>query len=165
MWRRRDESGLDQSGLDQSGLDESGLVGAEVLPFVALVFIVGTLVFAQAWAALDAKLAATAGAREAARSFVEHPGPGTSDAVDAAVAAGSGAISGYGIDGARGIDAVGRPRLRRCEQVTFEARQEVPRLAFGQMRRSPMIVRARASEMVDPFRHGLGGRAPCPMPS
>ena len=145
--------------------DESGLVGAEVLPFVVLVFVVGTLVFAQAWAALDAKLAAIAGAREAVRAFVEHPGRDAAAARGAAVAAGTGAISGYGINGTRDIALIGENRLVRCGRVTFEASQEVPQFALGQLRRPPMIVRARASEIVDPYRHGLGGQAPCPMPS
>ena len=145
--------------------NESGFVGAEVLPFVVLVFVVGTLVFAQAWAALDAKLAAASGAREAVRTFVEHPGRGSADAADAAVAAGTRAISGYSVNSDRAIAAVGTPRLRRCERVTFEASLEVPRLALTHARRSPTVVRARASEIVDPFRHGLGGRAPCRFPS
>ena len=145
--------------------NESGLVGAEVLPFVVLVFVVGTLVFAQAWAGLDAKVAAASGAREAVRAFVEHPGRGSADATGAAVAAGTRAIDGYSINGDRAVAAVGAARLRRCERVTFEASLEVPRLALPQVRRSPAVVRARASEIVDPFRHGLGGRAPCRMPS
>ena len=145
--------------------DESGLVGAEVLPFVVLVFVAGTLVFAQAWAALDAKMATIAGAREAVRAFVEHPGRSASNAAAAAVAAGSGAISGYGINGAHAIAPVGRARLGRCARATFVASQEVPRLALGRLRRPPMIVHARASEIVDPFRHGLSGRAPCRLPS
>ena len=145
--------------------NESGLVGAEVLPFVVLVFVVGTLVFAQAWAALDAKLAAASGAREAVRTFVEHPGRGSADATGAAVVAGTRAISGYPINGDGTIAAVGTPRLRRCERVTFEASLEVTRLALPNVRRSPTVVRARASEIVDPFRHGLDGRAPCRLPS
>lgn len=144
--------------------NESGLVGAEVLPFVVLVFVVGTLVFAQAWAALDAKLAAASGAREATRSYVEHPGRASADATSAAVSAGTRAISGYSFAGEGAIAALGAPRLRRCERVTFEASVEVPRLALPQVRRSPVVVRARASEIVDPFRHGLGGRAPCQLP-
>ena len=52
--------------------DESGLVGAEVLPFVVLVFIVGTLVFTQAWAALDAKLAAAAAMTLVGLALYEH---------------------------------------------------------------------------------------------
>ena len=145
--------------------NESGLVGAEVLPFVVLVFVVGTLVFAQAWAALDAKLAAVSGAREAVRTFVEHPGRRSADAAGAAVAAGTQAISGYSMDGDGAIAVVGTTRLRRCERVTFEASVEAPRLALPHIRRSPTVARARASEIVDPFRHGLGGRAPCRLPS
>lgn len=145
--------------------NQSGVVGAEVLPFVVLVFVVGTLVFAQAWAALDAKLAAVSGAREAVRTFVEHPGRGSADATGAAVAAGTQTISGYSIDGDGAVAAAGTPRLHRCERVTFEASVEAPRLALPHIRRSPTVARARASEIVDPFRHGLGGRAPCRLPS
>ena len=141
--------------------DDRGVVGAEVLPFVVLVFIGGTLLFAQAWAALDAKIAVTAGAREAARSFVEHPGPRTADAVDAAVYAGTQAMSGYRLSGEASVEPVGTARLRRCERVMFEAQREVPRLSLRGGGWTPMTVRARASEIVDPFRHGLGGRAPC----
>ena len=141
--------------------DSSGIVGAEVLPFVVLVFIGGTLVFAQAWAALDAKIAATAGAREAARSFVEHRGPRSGDAADDAIVAGTRAMSGYRLAGEASVQPVGAVRLRRCERATFEATREVPRLALPGGGWSPVTVAARASEIVDPFRHGLDGRAPC----
>ena len=138
--------------------DAAGVVGAEVLPFIVLVFVGGTLMFAQAVAALDAKITAVAGAREAARTFVEHRGPRSGDAADAAVAAGTRAMSGYRLSGEV---SVGAARLRRCEQVTFEATREVPRLALLGGGWSPVTVAARASEIVDPFRHGLSGRAPC----
>ena len=141
--------------------DASGVVGAEVLPFIVLVFIGGTLMFAQAAAALDAKITAVAGAREAARTFVEHRGPRSGDAVDAAVAAGTRAMSGYRLSGEASVLPVGAARLHRCEQVTFEATREVPRLALLGGGWSPVTVGARASETVDPFRHGLSGRAPC----
>ena len=141
--------------------DSAGVVGAEVLPFIVLVFVGGTLLFAQAWAAVDAKIAAVAGVREAARSFVEHGGQRSADATGAAIAAGTQAMSGYRLAGAASVQPVGSNRLRRCERVTFEATQEVPRLALLRGGWSPLSVRARASEIVDPFRHGLSGRAPC----
>jgi len=141
--------------------DAAGVVGAEVLPFIVLVFVGGTLMFAQAVAALDAKITAVAGAREAARTFVEHRGPRSGDAADAAVAAGTRAMSGYRLSGEASVLPVGAARLRRCEQVTFEATREVPRLALLGGGWSPVTVAARASEIVDPFRHGLSGRAPC----
>ncbi|WP_420443856.1 hypothetical protein [Candidatus Poriferisodalis sp.] len=143
------------------GRDSSGIVGAEVLPFVVLVFIGGALVLAQAWAALDAKIAVVAGAREATRTFVEHPGPRPAHAVNAAVSAGTQAMSGYRLHGEASVAPVGAARLRRCDRVTFEATQEVPRIALLGGGWSPLTVRARASEIVDPFRHGLSGRAPC----
>lgn len=145
----------------RAGHDDSGVVGAEVLPFIVLVFIGGTLMFAQAAAVLDAKIAAVAGAREAARTFVEHRGPRSGDAADAAVAAGMRAMSGYRLSGEASIQPVGTARLRRCERVTFEGARDVPRLALLGGRWSPVTVSARASEIVDPFRHGLRGQAPC----
>ena len=52
--------------------EDCGQVGGiEVLPFGLLVFIVGTLLVANAWAVVDAKLAVTSAAREAVRSYVE----------------------------------------------------------------------------------------------
>ena len=120
--------------------DASGVVGAEVLPFVVLVFIGGTLVFAQAWAAPDAKIAAVAGAREAARTFVEHRGPRSGDAADAATMAGTQAMSGYRLSGDASVQPVGAARLRRCERVTFEASQQVPRLSLLGGGWSPMTV-------------------------
>ena len=141
--------------------DERGLGGAEVLPFVVLVFVAGTLLFAQAWAALDAKIAVTAGAREAARSFAEHHGPRSADAADSARLAGARAMAGYRLAGAASVEPVGAARLRRCERAVFEARRAVPRLWLRGNGWSPVTVAARASEIVDPFRHGLRGQAPC----
>lgn len=147
--------------MNRAPRDSCGVVGAEVLPFIVLVFIGGTLLFAQAWAALDAKIAATAGVREAARTFVEHRGPRSAHATDAAIVAGTRAMSGYQLGGEASVQPVGTSRLRRCERVTFEATQEVPRLALLGGGWSTLSVRARSSEIVDPFRHGLDGRAPC----
>ncbi len=132
-----------------------------MLPFVVLVFVGGTLMLAQATAALDAKIAAVAGAREAARAFVEHRGPRAADAVEAAIGAGSRAMSGYRLSGAASVEPVGATRLRRCERVTFEATRDVPQLTLLGGGWSPVTVGARASEIVDPYRHGLDGRAPC----
>ena len=141
--------------------DSSGVVGAEVLPFVVLVFVGGTLVIAQAWAGLDAKIAATAGAREAVRTFVEHRASHSLSAMRTAVDAGAQAMSGYRLGGEASVRPIGRAELRRCRRVTFEAAKEVPRLSLLGGTWTPVTVRARSSEVVDPFRHGLGGRGLC----
>ena len=60
-----------------------GVVGGiEVLPFGFLVFVAGSLLLANAWAVVDAKLAVEAAAREAGRAYVEAPSP--ADAVGSA---------------------------------------------------------------------------------
>ena len=141
--------------------DESGIVGLEVLPLLVVVFVVGTLVFAQSWMALDAKIAATAGAREAARTFAEHPGARPARAAEAASQAGLRAMSGYGLAGTARVVAIGAVSNSRCARVTFEAANEVPRLALPTSAWSQVTVRARSTETVDPFRHGLEGRARC----
>ena len=51
---------------------EDGAIGGfEVLPFGFLLFVVTTLLLANAWGILDGKIAASAAAREATRAFVE----------------------------------------------------------------------------------------------
>lgn len=146
---------------------ESGQGGIEALPLALLVFVVGALLIANAWAVIDAKLAASSAAREATRTYVEAPGSLTSDeafraarsAAEAAFAAQRGSsrppelrlVSGDG--GAR----------ERCTRVTAEATYRVPAITvpwvggFGR----GFTVRARHSEIVDPFRSGLSGSATC----
>ena len=52
--------------------DEAGQAGGlEGIAFGLLIFVLGTLLIANAWAVVDTKLAVTAAAREAARAFVE----------------------------------------------------------------------------------------------
>ena len=65
-----------------------------MLPFGLLTFVVGTLLVANAWGVVDAKLAVTSAAREAVRAYVEAPTPATRPrrADDAAAEA----IAGHG---------------------------------------------------------------------
>lgn len=50
---------------------ESGQAGIEVVPFGLLTFVVATLLVANAWAVLDAKIAVSSAALEATRAYVE----------------------------------------------------------------------------------------------
>ncbi len=143
-------------------LDERGQVGGiEVLPFGLLVFVVGALLVANVWGVIDAKIAVTAAAREAARAYVEAPDPAVAEA-EAGIAARQ-AIAGHG-------RTPGRLGLRRteggfvrCARVVYEASYPVPAIVlpwiggFGE----GFTARARHGELVDPFRSGLPGRAEC----
>lgn len=140
--------------------DERGQVGGiEALAFGVLVFVFGTLLVVNAWAVVDAKSATAAAAREAARTFVEAVPADNADAQ--ARAAALAALEGYG---RRPADAVVRRvegAAQRCARVVYEAAYVVPLVqvpvigSFGRGFR----VSARHSEVVDPYRSGVGGGA------
>ncbi|MBW8826116.1 MAG: hypothetical protein JF603_07185 [Acidobacteria bacterium] len=141
---------------------EDGFVGGfEALPFGFLVLVAGTLLLVNAWAVIDANLAASAAAREAVRAFVES---GADDAArTSALSAAADALTGQGKD-------PDRMALRwsggsaRCEPVTATVTYEVPTIAvpwigaFGRM----ITTSAHHTEIVDPYRGGLavGGFTP-----
>lgn len=133
--------------------------GFEVLPFGFLVFVVGTALLVNAWGVIDATLAASAAAREAARAFVESDGPGAGDALAEAESAAADAIDGHKADpGTWTIVPEGPVELRRCARVTFVVTYEVPtfRLPWiGGFGGSVITATGRHSEVVDPFRDGL----------
>jgi hypothetical protein len=135
--------------------------GIEALPFGLLVFVVGSLLIANAWAVVDAKFATDAAARQAVRTFVE--GSDAPSAERAAIDAGLAAIDGHGRDPARAtVEAVGEAVLVRCARVTFAASYEVPALTLpfiGGYGTAPFRVRSTHSELVDPFRSGVPGSA------
>lgn len=140
---------------------DHGQVGSiEVLPFGLLIFVLGSLLVANAWAVVDAKFATDAAAREAARTYVEasDPAAGLKDARRA----GEDALTGHGRSNGA-VEPAATPSLSRCETVTFEATITVPALTlpwiggFG----DGFEVRSTHSEVVDPFRSGLTGEATC----
>jgi hypothetical protein len=145
--------------------DDSGQMGGiEALPFGVLIFVVGSLLIANAWAVVDAKFVTTAAARQAARAYVEAD-DGTTAAADARVAA-ERAVEGHGRDPSRvRIDVRhedDRP-FARCTRVTVEVSYEIPAISL------PFIggygeafdVTAEHSEVVDPFRDGLPAGGGC----
>ncbi len=138
---------------------ERGSVGGvEGLAFGVLVFVFGTLLFYTAWGVVDAKLAASAAAREAGRAYVEATDE--EEATNAARAAAASAMSGHG-------RALGDIRLDgdfgRCQPVRFVVTTHVPRVAlpiFGSGG-GTYTVTASHVERVDPYRSGLSGQAQC----
>jgi hypothetical protein len=141
--------------------DAGQVGGIEALPFGLLLFVMGTLLIANAWAVVEAKFATDAAAREAARTFVE--GNDTSGALAAAEDAARASIAGHGRDPDRAtVRALGAPALVRCERATFEVVYDVPALSLpliGGYGTAPFHVRSAHSELVDPFRSGLTGDA------
>ena len=143
--------------------DRGQIGGIEVLPFGFLVLVVVTLVVANAWGVVDAKLAVTAAAREAVRAYVESTGPDIAAA--AARRRALETLNAYGRGGARAI--VGAPVVdgsyRRCGRVTISVSYDMPVIAvpfiggFGHLQ----PVNSTFTEVIDPFRSGLGGSARC----
>ncbi|HVL28606.1 MAG TPA: hypothetical protein VM390_10695 [Acidimicrobiales bacterium] len=151
------------SGRGRLRRDERGqLAGAEALPFGVLVFVVGVLLVANAWAVVDAKMAVSSAAREAVRAYVESPVD--EDPAARADAAGRAAIAGMGRDPGRlGLTAL-EADFTRCAEVRFEASYPVPFLTvpfMGGFGRGFTAV-ARHAEIVDPYRSGVPrGAATC----
>jgi hypothetical protein len=151
--------------------DDRGQAGGiEALPFGVLVFVIGTLLVANAWAVVDAKLAVDASARQATRHFVEADvGTGTvEDAELAATQAGLDALVAHGRSAVRAdvrltglVPAPGQTGYSRCARATFTATYAVPVLTlpwvggFG----TGIGVTSSHSELVDPYRDGVPGSA------
>ena len=135
-----------------------------MLPFGVLIFVVGSLLVANAWAVVDTKFMVTGAAREAARTYVEAPDQGTATA--RARIGVADAISGQGRNPNHAHIRVdhdnGRP-WGRCVRVVVTVGYRVPALTL------PWIggyghafdVTATHSEIIDPYRAGLPGLATC----
>ena len=141
--------------------EEGQVGGIEGLAFGVLLFVFGTLVVANAWGVIDAKLAATSAAREAARTYVEAPSSeaGWGAAMDAARQA----IEAHGRRWERTTVNPPEGRFARCQRITVTVTYDVPLIAvplLGQAGNA-MTVTARHSEVVDPYRSGLAGAAAC----
>ena len=145
--------------------DDAGQVGGvEGLVFGVLVFVLGTLVVANAWGVVDAKMAAGSAAREATRAFVESD----ADTADAAFAEAElvarRTIEGYGRDPDKLTIDAESASLRRCARVTLRVDYPVPLLRvplLGSHGRG-FTATGRHSEIVDPYRAGLDDRSACP---
>ncbi|MCU1453763.1 MAG: hypothetical protein JWN46_1909 [Acidimicrobiales bacterium] len=141
---------------------ERGAVGGiEVLPFGLLIFVVGSLLVANVWGVVDAKLAVTDAAREAARTYVEQRSRAAAERAAREAAADS--ILGHGRDPARLALHDDRPPFVRCAAVVEDAEYTVPALSLpfiGGLGHG-IIVRARHREIIDPFADGLPGVNRC----
>ena len=138
--------------------DEQGQVGGiEGLIFGVLLFVVGALVVANAWGVIDAKMAAGAAAREAARTYVKAPAG--SDALALAVTAGQDMLQSLGRHSADDRVELIKGTFVRCTAVTFRVSVGVPLIVLPWLGRHGTGFHAVAShtEVVDPYRSGIPG--------
>ncbi|WP_436792677.1 hypothetical protein [Actinospongicola halichondriae] len=146
--------------------DRGQVAGIEVLPFGLLVFITGALLLTNIWGVVDAKFAADAAAREATRYVVESA---RSDVDVATIRAGATDVALQTLDdhGRPGpADVVLRPDaavLTRCQRIEVTVSTEVPavRIPFIGGFGRPFAIVATHSELIDPTRSGVDGRADC----
>ncbi len=132
--------------------------GAEVLVFGTMIFFVGFLLVINTWNIIDADMAVTAAAREAARTYVESD----SSAAAAAEAnqAAADALTSLGRDQPHTVSIDGG--LTRCERVTATVVMAVDPVRMpGGFFDDIVQVRSSHTELVDPYRSGLPGTAVC----
>ncbi len=145
------------------GGDESGVMGLEALAFGVLIFVVGTLLVVNAWGVVDAKVAASAAAREASRRLVEAESAqaATQDLAEQVARL---TLEGHGKDGDR-LDGVAVDgEFGRCERVRVTVDYTVPAIELpfiGGLGSGALDVSSTHTEIVDPFRSGLEGEAEC----
>jgi len=137
----------------------AGQAGVEVLGLGVLVFVIGTLVVANAWAVVDAKFAVAAAAREATRAYVEAAP--ADDPLGRAHEAARAAIASSGREPQRLTLELLEGGFARCRTVRFEASYPVTHVVLRALGDGPgtTIASARAAELVDPFRSGVPGEA------
>ncbi len=146
--------------------DRGQVAGIEALPFGLLIFVAGTLLLVNIWGVVDAKFATDAASREATRYVVESA---RLDRDPATIRAGAQAVAQRTLEdhGRRRPPTVRiRPegvRLERCDRIQVTVATQVPAIRlpfFGGFGEAFEIV-ATHSELVDPTRSGLDGRADC----
>lgn len=139
--------------------DTGAIGGAEVLAFGFLTFVIGALLVANAWGILDAKIAVTAAAREAARAYVEAPS--AAEAVALAHQAAAATMTGHGRDATVMTGPMIDGAFARCARITATVGYTVPAIALpwiGGL--ADTTVTGTHSEIVDPYRSGLEATDP-----
>lgn len=140
--------------------DRGQVAGIETLALGLLTFVVGGLLAANAWAVVDARMAVSAAAREAARTYVEAPDGATAARRADEVARVTLAGRGRGAEEAE-VAVTGGP-WRRCARVMVTVRYPVPVLTLPFVGGYGRAFEAAGthSELIDPYRAGLpaGGR-------
>ena len=139
--------------------------GFEMMAFGLLVFVGGTLLVANAWAAVDLKLALGAASRDAARAYVEAPDEAS--AATRADEAARAALLGQGRD-PTSLHALSiEPEdgsFGRCGRVVVRASYPLAAVTVPWIGGigDGIVIQASNSEIVDPYRSDLPGASRCP---
>jgi len=144
--------------------DRGQVGGSEVLPFGFFVFVALTLLIANLWGVVDARMAISRASREAVRAYVESSSePAAESAAHQRL---QDTLQALGKDPSRAsLDIVAGPRgFVRCSRVQVRVSYTVPGVAvpfldgFG----NGFRLRSTSSELIDPFRDDVPGSAVCP---
>ena len=143
--------------------DRGQVAGVEAIPFGILLFVIGALLVANAWAVIDVKMTVASAAREAARAYVEAPSheQGRADAESAV----RDVLNAHNRNAALAtVDGpADQTAFTRCSRISFTVSYPVPAMTlpfiggFG----TGFTVSATHSELVDPFRNDVPGEALC----
>ena len=140
--------------------------GFEVLPFSLLVFVAGALLVTNLWAVVDTKLATDAASREAVRHIAESArvdvDPAAIRSAAADIAARTLEDHGRGEPSSVVVHPAGST-FERCDRIEVTVSAEVPaiRIPFVGGYGNPFTITATHSELIDPTRSGVSGRADC----
>ncbi len=130
--------------------DRGAMAGGEMWALGVLVFVVGTLIVAWAWAGLRARSDAAAIATEYLRAFTEAPDAATAFRDGEAAAAQVG--HDRRVPAAR-IELTPPVDFGRCHLATVTVRVEAPGVGLGALGRlGPGIAEVTRSELTDPYR-------------
>jgi len=131
--------------------DGGFVAGAETWALGVLVFVIGTLIVAWAWAGVSARSDADVIAREYIRAFTEAPDAAAALEAASNAAAAVGTAAGVSIDR---VTITPPDRFARCElaEVTVRVIGPSVRLPGGELAGPEAEVTRR--ELVDPYRGG-----------
>lgn len=144
---------------------ERGAVGGiEMLPFGLLIFLAGTLLIANTWVVIDAKMGTSNAARESVRYLVESDGDingalAHGNAAFMAQVASGGATGSFNVGGG----GIANDGFVRCARVTATYEYTTPIITVPYIGSwgEGIHVESSHSEVVDPYRGGLGQETLC----
>jgi Flp pilus assembly protein TadG len=145
---------INRTSASRTRRSEAGMGGIEVLPIGVLVITIVSFVVISAWSVVDAKLAATAAAREAARTAVET--------YDRTAAKNAGRIAWAGHDRTESPNIEVNGSTARCGRIVVTVTADIETIKVPVIRSwGTITVKSVHSEVTDPYRNGNKGEATC----